>query len=226
MRFRALNVTILSFAIAITAKAESPAVVDANGALLGSYLGPHGVLPDDNEITATRKGPVIGVVSTKGYIFSIGQATGKVLTSGAAIPSLWPESQSTPGLSVVSTRQYNSTDCTGQAYVSVYAYGSGDVGLLQNLLGGFVLAEYSTPTQLLYVPKTATVQQVDINSRRWLGNCELYDAGINPSLPVFPNDPEVTGVLVPQSPAPITISQLVVPRPLFKNGFELQAGSS
>lgn len=38
------------------------------------------------------------------------------------------------------------------------------------------------------------------------------------------SDPQVTGVSAPTYPGPITISQQIVPRSLFKDGFEASTG--
>ncbi len=199
---------LLTMSLAGTSSAESPAVIDGNGGLIGSYLGPAGVLPATYgpPLTSTEERS-LRVVSTKGFIFSVQQASGRI-TSSLEIPGGLGGGE---GHVLV----YTTTNCTGQAYVSV-----GADAAASSARGGFVVAN---PSGLWFANKTAVAESVLTRSVFIEGNtpspCETNDQ-VKTVIPVQPNNSNITGVTGPVFVTPITISQVVVPRPLFTDGFE------
>lgn len=195
--------------VSMAALAESPAVIDGNGALVGSYVGPAGSLvswfgpPLDGQSQRSLR-----VVSVKGFIFGLQQASGRI-TSTIEFPGGGDFSGEGQFLF------FETTDCTGQAYVEV---GITDYGVTAR--GGFLV---SNPSGLWYAAKTATPSTILIRSNLLEGNspasCNVQNS-TKTVMPVLPNDPNVTGIVGPTIVTPITISQAIVPRPLFKDGFE------
>ena len=104
---------------------------------------------------------------------------------------------------------FESTDCSGQAYASIQN---------NSVAGGFIFR--STFSGVWYVPKSATseVQRSFQSKLGVLGAC-TSTSGTNFSMPVFLNDPSVTGVTPDTYLPPLTLAAIGTPR-LFEDGFE------
>jgi len=197
---------LIALSLAGASAAESPAVVDANGAILGSYIGSTGPRSSGQAMPVTS---MLDVVSSTGYLFSIFQQSGDVAGS-FRIPGV--QAQALPA-----TLFFESTDCTGQAYVDTTQ--SPDVVVM----GGFVFNRKSAVDPgLWFSPKTSVSTEISYGSAVGpnLGNVCSAESGQRNALPVYPNDPQVTGVNSASNPGPITISQANVPRVLFRDSFE------
>lgn len=190
--------------------AESPAVVDGNGQPLGSYLGSIGARAESNGGTPTT---TIVTASVTGYVFVLHQPSGKV-SADFRIPGLRDE-QSGRG-----TLYFQSNDCSGTPYVDAGGNTSGP----KVVLGGFVFnTENPSYSGLWYVPKQEISVSIAAGSAISIfstSECFTTSSMIEDALRVFPNDPQVTGVTMRDYPGPITISQVTVPRVLFRDGFE------
>ena len=196
----------ITLSLAGASAAESPAVVDANGAILGSYIGSTGPRYTGGVSVPTS---MLDVISPTGYLFSVFQQSGDVANSfrvpGVQAEALW------------ATLYFESADCTGQAYVDTTQ--APDVVVM----GGFVFNRKSAVHPgLWFSPKTSVSTEISYGSAVSpnLGNVCFADSGQRNALPVYPNDPQVTGVNSASNPGPITISQANVPRVLFRDSFE------
>lgn len=177
--------------VALASAAESPAVLDANGILLGSYSG----------VTVQ---PRVRVISPLGYSFVVDAATGQIATTGSSFSS---------DTVFLAGPNYESLDCTGPASFEVASADPSGVR------PGFVVRSPIDDT-IWYAPHGQTLMQRALGSNRdTVGVCRTLGSGLVPSYSVLPNDPAVTGV--PSSiPGPLSISQSIVPRAMLRDGFE------
>jgi hypothetical protein len=217
---RHILASLVALAFCGVVHGESPAVVDANGTLLGSYVGDAGPAQDDNEANAPHSGPVMLVVSPTGYLFAVGQVTGKVMVAGPS-PGLQPHTDSQAGTEIRGYPYYTTADCSGQAYAPVYVNNSGASPIAASVRGGVVVGLYAPSTALYYAAKTAATLTLNFvaGSARFQSACNPF-SGTQTVIPIQPNDPQVTGVGTSQFVPPITLSGIPVPRSLFKDGFE------
>lgn len=178
--------------VAFASAAESPAVLDANGGLLGSYGG------------ATNQ-PRVRVISPLGYSFSVDALSGQI---GFEESSFSSNSASFYG------PNYESLDCSGPAHFQVNSAVNPS-----GVRPGFVVRS-SIDGTIWFAPKEQTLIDRPAGSNRdSLGACRVLGSSLNPSYLVLPNDPVVTGV--PNIiPGPISISQSIVPRAMLRDGFE------
>lgn len=186
--------------------AESPAVVASNGAILGSYAGSTGPRSAGQALPATS---ILDVISSTGYMFSVFQQSGDIGNS-FRIPGVLAQA-------LPATIYFESADCTGQGFVDTAQDPSVSV------LGGFVFNNKSSSHQgLWFSPKTSASVEVTVGSTVGpnAGNSCSPNSGTRNALPVYPNDPQVTGVMSATNAGPITISQANVPRVLFRDSFE------
>lgn len=190
--------------------AESPAVVDGNGQVLGSYAGSIGPRSETNVGQATS---TVVAVSVTGYLFTLHQPSGKV-SSDFRIPGLRDEHSGR------GTLYFLSTDCSGTPYVDA----SGNSNGPKTVMGGFVFDTANLPyAGLWYAPKletSVTIQPGSAISIFPSSECFTTTSTLQDAIRVLPNDPQVTGVTARDFPGPITISQVTVPRVLFRDGFE------
>jgi hypothetical protein len=116
----------------------------------------------------------VTVVTTTGFIVQYETETGVMLSTPV---DAWGEQGSN-----VSNLYFTTPDCTGQAYITssgVYRGGS-----VARQIGG----------QIYYVQKGATALALDDQSRMTGGVCQTGSNTSSDLMPVFPNDPNVTGV--------------------------------
>ena len=182
--------------VAFACAAESPAVLDANGNLLGSYVG-EAVdcgfgCPDSS----------VRIVSPTGYVFGLrmGDGTFAFATASFASP-------------VATQIFYETENCSGQAY-----YPGGTA--LTGLTGGFVFQ--GRVGGRFYSPKSAiSAMRTRASYTDDMSGCQ-DDPGNpqEPGIQILPNDPGVTGVTNGPIPGPLTIGQAVVPRTMFRDSFE------
>lgn len=178
--------SVITLLLAGASAAESPAVVDANGAVLGSYSGSTGPRSSGQATPATS---MLDVVSPTGYLFSVFQQSGDVANS-FRVPGV--QAQALPA-----TLFFEGADCTGQAYVET----TEAAGVV--VLGGLVFNRKSAVHQgLWYSPKTSVSISVEAGSAVSpnVGNvCSPHSGTLN-ALPVFPNESEITGVKSASNP--------------------------
>lgn len=191
-----IHLALCILAAATSASAESPVVLDANGNLLGSYVG--------EAVDCGFGCPDLSlrIVSTTGYVF------GRRMTDGSFVFAAPTFAYPGPGEVF-----FESENCTGQGYYSAGVPPT-------TLTGGFVFQ--SRLGDLYYSPKTATS---GLHTRGSYAELPLgcYDDPGNsqvPAIPVLPNNPNVTGVPNTVIPGPLTIGQAVVPRAMLRDGFE------
>lgn len=191
---------------ASTASAESPAVVDANGELIGSYSGP-------SEVIFVPPGPGSGlrVVSVQGFLFGVG-ADGSLLQDGVNPAAMGPMFRIQSGVVETFGLWYESADCSGPPYLI----------LLNNFgMGGFVVRVGTT--EAYYVPRQYQPARRSYLSRRAGSQATCESASRlseDNGVPAFENDPAVTGVRSAGYPGPIRIANVAVPRTLFRDSFE------
>lgn len=138
----------ITLSLAGASAAESPAVVDANGAILGSYIGSTGPRYTGGVSVPTS---MLDVISPTGYLFSVFQQSGDVANSfrvpGVQAEALW------------ATLYFESADCTGQAYVDTTQ--APDVVVM----GGFVFNRKSAVHPgLWFSPKTSVSTEISYGS--------------------------------------------------------------
>lgn len=191
-----LATAFVAMTVSTVAFSESPAVLDANGNLLGSYVG------EAVDCSIGCADSSVRIVSTTGYVFGLRMIDGSFVF---AAPSF-----AYPGPGEVF---YESENCTGQGY---YSAGSPPAALT----GGFVFA--SRLGTLFFSPKSAATEMRVRGSYAQLPLGCYDDPGnpLGPAVRVIPNDPSVTGVPNGSIPGPLTIGQAVVPRAMLRDGFE------
>lgn len=198
---------LIMMSLAGTSSAESPAVVASNGAILGSFAGSMGPRSSGGVSPPTA---VLDVVSSTGYLFGVFQQSGEVVNSFRS-PGVQPQA-------LGATLYFESADCTGQAFVNT----TQDPNVA--VLGGFVFnVKNSSHQGLWFSLKTSASVAVTAGSAVSPGVGNVCFTAVGPplnALPVYPNDPQITGVTSATYPGPITISQANVPRVLFRDSFE------
>lgn len=195
------------------AVSQSPAVMDGNLQVIGSYIGPGQIartfLPNPPPFSVAE--PALLVVSPTGYLFGLLQNRGRVTSEVIAPAGRVPDDL---GYSV---RYFTTNDCSGPGYVEVQP-----ATTVQR--GGFVFAN---ALGVFYSPKSATSSEQVLRSEIYGSSgsgCSVFNEPRNLSvIEVLPNDPEITGVPSADFVTPITISAAEIPRRVFKDGFESQA---
>lgn len=209
---------------------QIPAVVDANGQLIGNYIGPVQVAPQNEPRPQLG---AFGVVSRTGYTFSIEPRSAAI---GRAQEGVRP----TPdGQSVDSRIYYQNSMCSGQGYAKIETVLDQNVSghVRMRAVGGFVLTTGSTPGNspfVYFVSKTAAAVPAASLNITHAAFCRNSDGtvcscvgvgGIEPDdvfLQANPNDPAITGVPSEPWTGPATIE--IVPMnaflDLFCDGFE------
>lgn len=180
-----------------TIKAASPVIVDANGNVLAFYS------------TGIGAGAARGV-TTEGFTTAFEMKTG-------AVSATWGID---PGESSITMNRtyYSQASCTGSSYMEV----SGVSGFT----GGVVFRVGGSQEQLRYVPKSTPAANYPVMSYRetGTGNCVNSNNIGFVGVPVFPNDPGVTGLPnVLAYPAPLRIEVATINEPsgvLLRDGFE------
>ena len=168
-------------------------VYDANNVLLGEYA-------ESNTV----------IHSIQGYRFSLDASTGSIRLPGiaAAITDIGGVAyQISIGL------YYSDSNCTGQAYIDVDSTGQHAGGVVVN----------AGSRGLYYVTKPTDATPVAMGAEFDGQNCNAIVPSVLPVVPVFANDPAVTGV--PNMPFAMPIHLEVVPLSqflhiIFRNGFE------
>lgn len=178
-----------------TINAASPVIVDANGNVLAFY-----------STGALSAGNARGV-TTEGFSVVFELKTG-------AVSSTWGIDPGEARMDMVRT-YYSQAGCTGSAYMVTTGVAS--------FIGGVV---FQISDQLRYIPKSTPNANYPVMSYRetGTGNCVNSTNISFVGVPVFPNDPEVTGLPnVLAYPAPLRIEVATINEPsgvLLRDGFE------
>ncbi len=197
MKRNASLVALVLIAVAWTIEAASPVIVDANGNVLAFYSTGYGA------------GGLVKGVTTEGYQVVLDARTGRV--SGVGLD---PSSASVDGLRTY----YSEGGCTGNAYMVVNG--------VSGFTGGTVFLVDGAQPVLRYIPKATIPTATAVMSYRetGTGNCAGFMNANFVVVPVFVNDPAITGL--PNTlvyPAPLRIEIATISEPsgrVFRDGFE------
>ena len=175
-----------------------------------AWAGVSGVYDANNVLVGEYAESTTIIHSVRGFRFSLDTATGTVRAlnnpTGAITDIGGVNYETVGGLG------YPTTDCTGQAYVTVDSVGPH--------AGGVMISAGNKG--LYYVTKTPTAFSLALASFFDGSSCTATVPGVDVIVPVLPNDPTVTGV--PNTPFALPIHLEMVPLSqffqIFKNGFE------
>jgi len=128
-------------------------------------------------------------LSNTGYLFDVIAAI-----DAAELGAGDPPPPSTAGDLFFDLVWFEFAGCTGQAYTN--AHPSGRIYTLESLQGFvFRSIDPTDPVQTYYVPTGSLVVDLIVSYRRtYEGGCVFVGTPTNRFVPVFPNDPVVTGV--------------------------------
>jgi hypothetical protein len=212
--------------IGSAASAQVPAILSADGELLGNYLGGD-LVPGSGAPT----GSAFRGVSRTGFTFLVDPVTGDLLGG-----SSFGTAPSPDGVKVGLDMYFSELGCSGQAYIE-RGYEMAPA-VRQRAVGGFVFRMPGPPDQVGFrymVPRDAPAIPALTVQLRSLSNCRLLDGTFcncqanSPGLsaeqfltPVDPNDPAVSGVsnLAWSGPARVEVVPFNAFIELFCDGFE------
>jgi hypothetical protein len=175
--------------LSITTPAEASVLVrDAGGETIGVLLG----LPSDGGSGGGWKAYQYEILNEQGYRFKLYAASGYVdepdfpnLTSFAEVGPFW-------AAYYAPNKYYDSTDCSGTPYTPT---------TIKGVVYTYERAPHSEPIELYYIPKDATfsVKEPVRYQDFFSDECKELDKYMQArfpaaTVPVFPNDPNETGV--------------------------------
>lgn len=195
------EITVFRTAIAaallasLPASAASPVVADAQGVVLGFFMGPREVADDFQT-----------VVSSRGYTVRYDRITGLM---GNGAPHAWNHNEQ----AVIGALYYLTSDCSGDPYLPVADAFTGGVVLKRATAGDF-----------FFVPKNPETATQPSGSRRLeSGVCQSGNTTTGRLVPVLPNNPSETGVQNRDAVPPFKIEVAEIDENTFRllaDGFE------
>lgn len=194
-------------------------VLDGNGTGLGALVsaypssGPQYARPVPYEQTISSGSSTYWIINEKNYQFTLGWPR-TVIGTSEVLPNAFLGSVGNSGL------LYESSDCTGQAFVATRQ--SGIVFSITNLRG------QDESQSVYYVPVNEELKNRSFLSRLQgdtLDECVLFDETYNFSGRAYLNSPAETGFTDPTPPLPLQLRSSIDPalaQCVFRDGFECE----